>query len=296
VPRISELGRQTARLRILNAVTARTDALQRQIASGKRIQRPSDDPSGSAISTRIRRDISYEAQMRRNLQGGMAFINATEGALDSATTALQRVRELTVQASSDTLSGSERIAIGKEVEQLIQHLAQIGNSNFGGVYIFSGYQTQTPAYDVVGSPPSAVTYQGDNGLRVRKLSKQDAAAVNVTGATAFGTVFDDLLVLRNNLNGSQPGTVIASSLTGIDTALERILTARAETGASFNRFEQTLAQSEISNIDMQERRASIEDVDITDAIVRLSGQQASLQAALMTIGRVSELSLMNFMR
>ncbi len=294
--RISELGRQAERMRILQDVSQRTDKIQRQIASGKRIERPSDDPAGTAISTRIRRDIAYETQMRRNLEGGMAFINATEAALDSATTALQRLRELTVQASSDTLSGSERASIAQEVDQLIQHLAQVGNSNFGGVYIFSGHQTETPAFLVTGSPATAVTYQGDLGQRIRKLSKLDASPVNIPGSEAFGTVFDDLITLRDNLNGSQPGAVIETSLVDIDAALDRVLTARAESGARYNRFEQTLAQSEVANIDMQDRRATIEDVDLTDAIVRLSGQQASLEAALATIGRVSQLSLVQFMR
>lgn len=293
--RVSEQSRQEARLRVLQTVTQRADRLQQQIASGRRIQRASDDPAGATLALRHRRDIAFETQMQRNQEGGIAFMNATEAALDAATEALQRARELTVQASSSALSTSDRSAIAKEINQIIGHLAQIANGSFGGAYLFSGYQTQTPAYDVAGDPPIAVTYQGDNGQRVRRISLQDEAPVNLTGPEVFGDVFDQLITLRNKLNSSVPPDVIAASLDGIDAAIDRVIAGRAEIGARINRFEFSRSQSEVNTIELQQLRADIEEIDLADAVVKLTAQQAALEAALAAIGRTSTMSLLAFL-
>ena len=94
----------------------------------------------------------------------------------------------------------------------------MANTDFGGAYIFSGHQTQTPAYLVAGSPPAAVTFQGDIGERIRRISKQDSVPVNVLGAAVFGKIFDDLITLRDNLDPGAPAATISASLADIDAA------------------------------------------------------------------------------
>ena len=294
--RVTEQSRLTARVGYLNQVSAKLDKLQGQLSTGKRIDRASDDPAGAAISLGHRQDIAFEAQMRRNLSNGTAFLNATDSALASAGDVIQRVRELTVQASNDTMGSNERTAIGAEVNQLIGHLAQVGNTNFGGAYIFAGHKSDQPAYTTTGSPPTAVTFQGDSGLRVRRISKQDALAVNVIGNDVFGTLFTDLIALRDNLNGSQPGQVIAGSLQQIDAGLDRVLQARADIGARSNRFESATFVSEATDTDLQKLRADIEDIDLPGTIVAFQAQQNAYEAALGAIGRTANMTLLDFLR
>lgn len=294
--RVTEQSRLTARVGYLNQVSAKLDKLQGQLSTGKRIDRASDDPAGAAISLGHRQDIAFEAQMRRNLSNGTAFLNATDSALASAGDVIQRVRELTVQASNDTMGSNERTAIGAEVNQLIGHLAQVGNTNFGGAYIFAGHKSDQPAYTTTGSPPTAVTFQGDSGLRVRRISKQDAVAVNVIGNDVFGTLFTDLITLRDNLNGSQPGQVIAGSLQQIDAGLDRVLQARADIGARSNRFESATFVSEATDTDLQKLRADIEDIDLPGTIVAFQAQQNAYEAALGAIGRTANMTLLDFLR
>jgi len=294
--RVTEQSRLSARQGYLNQVSAKLDELQGQLSTGKRIDRASDDPAGSAISLGHRQDIAFEAQMRRNLSSGSAFLNATDSALASAGDVLQRVRELTVEASNDTMGSTERTAVAAEVNQLIGHLAQVGNTNFGGAYIFAGHKSDQPAYATTGSPPAAVTFQGDAGARVRRISKQDAVPVNVIGGQVFGTLFQDLITLRDNLNGSQPGSVIAGSLQQIDAGIDRVLQARADVGARVNRFESATVVSETTDTDLQKLRADIEDIDLPGTIVAFQAQQNAYEAALGAIGRTANMSLLNFLQ
>ncbi|MGE5596181.1 MAG: flagellar hook-associated protein FlgL [Hyphomicrobiales bacterium] len=294
--RVSEQSRLAARMSYLSTATERLDALQQQLSTGRRIQRASDDPAGSALALRHREEIAYEEQMRRNLSSGVSFMNATEAALDGATDTLQRIRELTVQAANGTLGSGERSAVSAEVDQLIGQLAQLANTNFGGAYIFSGHQANTPAYQVNGNPPTSISYQGDDGLRVRRISKEDSAPINVPGSEAFGTIFDDLIALRNNLNSSVPPSVIGDSLQAIDAGLQRVLDARSKIGARVNRFETAQRLSERTDTDLQQLQAEIEQVDLTDTIVQFQAQQNAFEAALGAIGRTANMTLLDFLR
>jgi flagellar hook-associated protein 3 FlgL len=294
--RLSEQSRANNQRHYMEQATERADRVQRQLATNRRIDRASDDPTGASLAMQHRKNIAFEAQMRRNLENGTAFLNVTESAMDGATDLLQRARELTVQGATGTLGPNEKTNIASELNQIIQQLAQVANTNFGGAYIFSGHLTQTPAYNVAGNPPSAITWQGDNGQRVRQISAQDAVAVNVIGNDVFGSIFDDLMALRDNLNNNAPTTTVNNSLADIDRALDNVLNARADAGARINRFEATTERSLESDTNLQELRASLEDIDITDTIIQFTAAQNALEAALGAIGRTSNMSLLNFLR
>lgn len=293
--RLSEQARVGNQVRFMNSASERMDKVQRQLSTNRRIERASDDPTGAALAMQHRKNIAFEAQMRRNLENGTAFLNVTESALGGATELLQRARELTVQGATGTLGASEKTNIAAEMDQLIQQLAQVANTNFGGAYIFSGHQTQTPAYAVTGNPPAAITWQGDNGQRIRQISAQDAVAVNVVGNDVFGTMFQDLMTLRDNLNSNASTTTINGSLADIDKALNGVLNARADVGARVNRFEATTARSEETDTNLQELRANIEDIDVAETIIQFTAAQNALQAALGAIGKTSNMTLLNYL-
>ena len=293
--RLSDQSRTHNQVRYLADATERADRVQRQLSTNRRIDRASDDPTGAALAMQHRKNISFEAQMRRNLENGTAFLNVTESALNSTTELLQRARELTVQGATGTLGPSEKVSIATEVNQIIQQLAQVANTNFGGAYIFSGHQTQTAAYQVSGNPPVAVTWQGDAGQRIRQVSAQDAVAVNVIGDQVFGDMFTDLIALRDNLNSNAATTTINGSIADIDQALNSVLNSRADVGARLNRFESTTNRSLDTDTNLQELRASIEDIDISETIIQFTAAQNALEAALGAIGKTANMTLLNFL-
>ena len=94
--RVSEMGRLYAHQSYIANVQERMDRIQQQMATGRRIERASDDPAGASLALQHRKNLAYETQMRRNIEGGIAFMNVSEAALSGVTDSLQRVRELTV--------------------------------------------------------------------------------------------------------------------------------------------------------------------------------------------------------
>jgi flagellar hook-associated protein 3 FlgL len=293
--RVTEQSRLTDHVSYLQGAEAQLNRVQQQLATGRKVDKPSDDPEGTSISMNYRRDITFETQMRRNIDGGVAFMNATESALSSATDVIHRARELAVQGANGTNSQSGRDTMATEIDQLLQQMVQIGNSNFNGAYIFSGTKTDQPAFAVTGSPTTtAVTYQGDQGQRLRRISRQDTSPVNTTGTAAFGDVFKDMIALRDNLRAGAAN--VNDSIGALDKDLDVVLNARADNGARINAFTDASTRSEKSDTELQNLRANIEDVDVTQAIVELTAKQNQLQATLGAIGKTLNMSLLDFIR
>lgn len=138
-------------MRNLNRNLYRLDKRQMQVATGKKIHRPSDDPIGTTRSLQIRSDVRILEQHKSSTKDAVSWMTTTEDAVASYVDALQRSRELTVQASSGTLTEEDTIKINKEIEELREHIISLGNTSYGGKYVFSGKQTDQPLLNPDGS-------------------------------------------------------------------------------------------------------------------------------------------------
>lgn len=119
----------------------RLSKIQDQINTGKKISRPSDDPVVAMKGMRYRSQLVEVEQFYRNLTEGFTWMDNSDAALEETTQVLNRVRELTVQASSDSYDPVARGNIAKELEQLQQHLVSMANTKVGDNYIFNGTNT-----------------------------------------------------------------------------------------------------------------------------------------------------------
>lgn len=134
-------------LRNLNRNLREMEKLQDTLASGKRINRPSDDPVGIVHSMRFRTELVEINKYKGNVENALSWMETTDTALDQLGSALQRVRELTVQGSTGTMNQDSRIAIADEIDQLKDHIGQVANTSIQGRHIFSGTKTTEQAYD-----------------------------------------------------------------------------------------------------------------------------------------------------
>ena len=138
-----------------------------QLSMGKMFDRPSQDPVGTYRSMRITSTgLARNEQFSRNIGEGKTWLNSTESALADSIDAVQRLRELAVYASNDTFSTEDRKAVAPEVEQLLDHLISLGNTDVAGLYIFGGHKTQDPPYRVAGANGELLNdwYNQESGL------------------------------------------------------------------------------------------------------------------------------------
>ncbi|SHI62038.1 flagellar hook-associated protein 3 [Geosporobacter subterraneus DSM 17957] len=128
-------------MRNLNNNLNRMDKIQMQMATGKRINKPSDDPVGMAKVLTLSSDVAANEQYKKNVDEALSWLETTEIAVTQLKDVMQRVRELTVRGATGTLAPEDKQAIQKEITQLKDQVVSIGNSTYAGRYIFAGFNT-----------------------------------------------------------------------------------------------------------------------------------------------------------
>lgn len=171
----------------LNALLEQQSRLiqtQQQIASGKRILGPSDDPAGSARLVGFNQSLQLTQQYQDNLTSARSQLNQTESTLSSINNVLDRVRELALQANNATISASERRMIAVEMNSKLDELLDLANTRNGnGEYMFAGYQVMTRPFS--NDPAQGTVYHGDGGQRFAQIGASRQVAVGFSGTEVF---------------------------------------------------------------------------------------------------------------
>ncbi len=156
---------------------------QQQLATGRRILTPSDDPAGAARVLDLEKSIKSVEQYNRNLDRAELALRTEETSLEQAGNLVQRIRELTVQALNATQDGGNRKLIAAEINQRLDELVQLANSTDGkGEYLFAGTNSRTQPFALEGG---GVTYAGDQTQRSVQAGATRQISTNHTGYEVF---------------------------------------------------------------------------------------------------------------
>ncbi len=161
----------------------RLSQLQKELATGKKIEYPSDDPVGTVKVGEFNTSIGEIGQYNKNIDSANSWMNYTDNALDEVGKIMQRVREITIYGADGALSTVDRNALADEVDELRKHLLQTANTEYNGHYIFAGRKTTTKPFAFNGADEDV--YMGDNGEIEREVQKGEKIVVNITGIQAF---------------------------------------------------------------------------------------------------------------
>ncbi|GAC27178.1 flagellar hook-associated protein FlgL [Brumicola pallidula] len=165
--------------------------IQQQLATGKKLLRPSDDPVGAAQVIRLTEELDKITQYQRNNDLTSSALEQQETALRSINDVVNRARVLTVQSGNGILAGQDRKAIGAEIEQIRDQVLDLMNTrNASGDYVFSGYQSSNQAFEF---NPSAsgdkVSFLGDDGENQIQISDSVTLQSTSSGKSIFQEVF-----------------------------------------------------------------------------------------------------------
>jgi flagellin len=246
-----------------------------KLSSGYRINRAADDAAGLSISEGLRSQIGGLKVAVRNAQDGISVVQTAEGALTETHSILQRMRDLSVQASSTGSQDSDaRSAAQTEFSQLSSELDRIATTtSFGGQKLL----------DVGGGAYSGTFQVGAN------TSAADQIAVNL-GASVFGsgsavTGFDAAGLGLGSLDLSTSGT---AAIDAIDTAIKGVSTARATLGAYQNRFEHTINNLSVAVENLSASESRIRDADMAQEMVSYTRSQILTQAGTSMLAQANQ--------
>jgi flagellar hook-associated protein 3 FlgL len=267
--------------------------LQKQAGDLKAINRPSDNPSGTASSLQVRGQQAAAAQYGRNIDNGRGWLTTIDSALSGTTDILRRVKDLTIQGTNGTLSSSAREGIAAELEGLRNELLGQANTTFMGRNVFAGNTDAGTAFTNTAPP----VFNGTNTPVTRRVADGVALRVDADGAAVFGTgpgnVFDLIDTIASDLRS---GTDPSASLAAIDQRMKILITQHSEVGSRDAQIQRAQDVNMKQQGALEDQRASIEDMDMSKAFLDLQLQQTNYSAALAVTAKVLPQTLMDFLR
>lgn len=274
---------------------------QQQLASGKRINAPSDDPAAAAQLIGLSDSLDLTRQYQRNIDSVRARLELEDTTLGSVVEGLQRARELAIQGLNDTNSQQDRTAIALEIRQITDEVLGYANRVDGaGEFLFGGFQGQSAPFSADGA--GNFSYAGDQGQRLiqvgaaRQIADGDSGfdvfmKIPVAGG-GYEDVFTTLYNLASDLEADVPDP---ASLGQIDNAMDSILGFRSIVGARLNAVDRQETSNLSLIVQLENTRSIIEDLDYAEAASRLNQQSITLQAAQQAFVKVQNLNLFNFL-
>lgn len=273
---------------------------QNQLSSGKEIHRPSDDPFGSTRVMSLRNSLAQNKQYLKNIEDSMGWIDMTDTALGNMGDILTRIKELSIQGFSGTMAENDRHAVEVEVKQLIDQLAQIGNTKYDGKYIFAGSATTQRPFSVNGD---MLSYNGTDRVLEREISERVSLVINIPGnwineGRFAGELTEDLASTLNKLVSALATTEENddSHIEKLEEHIDNILALRAEMGAKYNRLEAAKHKNEEETLNMTELLSKTEDIDFAGKIMEYMTLQNVYMASLSTGAKIMMPTLLDFLR
>jgi flagellin len=236
-----------------------------RLASGSRINHAGDDAAGLAISENLRAQIRGVRQAKRNAQDGVSLIQVSEGGLNEIGNILIRLRELSIQAASDTIGDTERQFADREFQSLKQEIDRIANvTEFNGTPLLNGkagvFEVQVGTHN---NPIlDRVVYNGE---------RSDASL--------------DALQLGGESCATKQGAQL--SLAVLDDALVRVNSIRADLGALQNRLQSTINNLAISDENLNAANSRIRDTDMAEEVSEMTKQNILMQSGISVLGQAN---------
>ncbi|SDR00702.1 flagellar hook-associated protein 3 FlgL [Curtobacterium sp. UNCCL20] len=276
----------------LQAGAAKVAQLTEQATTLQNIQRPSDDPVGTASSMQVRKEQAAAAQYTRNANDAVGWLATTDSALSSVYSVLNSVRDLTVQAAnSGTMSDTDRDAFITQFQSLKSDLEARANTTYGSRSVFAGSATS-------GAPYDPATGWSASGTDVnRRIGDGTTVRVDTSGEAVFGSGSTSVFGMIDSIvSDLQNGVDVNAKIGDVDAALTTVRGAQSDVGVRHATALAAQDSLKTASVSLENRRAGIEDKDLAKAVLDLQVQQTNYQAALAVTAKVLQPTLMDYLR
>lgn len=288
----------------LASLNGRNQTLQEQISSGVKLTAPSDDAVGYRRLQTIARAGADDVAWGKNIDLAQTVLNQADGALESVSSQLQKAQELAIQASSGTLSDSNRAVIAAQLRGIVDDLVSLANSKDARGGPLFGAATGDTAVTRDAAGVVSFTGTGDpiaipvgDGTSLQPSESAERIFGNLPAGAGAGDIFAVLTSFADALEaGGSVSAVAGQALTGISASLDQVNSARGSIGARGARLDLESARLESTALTREAERSGIEDTDLTTAIIELQKTTTILQATQASLSRLTSLSLFDYLR
>jgi flagellar hook-associated protein 3 FlgL len=285
----------------LSTLESQMNTLTNQIASGKKVIVPSDDPAGYAQNMQITAELSQNTQYASNLNSLQANGAYYQTSLNSIGNILTAVQQLAVQMSSATVDASARSTAVDQVNGYIQQLVALGNTKVGDTYIFGGENASGAAY-TLDSATNSVTFNGTDNVAKVAVNSSTTIDAGISGNTVFtGTVngqnvdiFATLQQFGNDLANNDTAA-LQTDLTNIVNCVDLTANNLAYVGTYTQNISSLLSTNTTAGTTLTQTSDNMVDVNTAQAYSDYTTLSTAYQAALYVMSKAESLSILNYL-
>ncbi|PIC79857.1 flagellar hook-associated protein FlgL [Sporosarcina sp. P18a] len=279
-------------LRNLSSSYNNMGKLQEQLNTGKKVNRPSDDPVVVMKGMGYGMQVNKVEQYQKNMGEVNNWLDSSDDALDGVGQVLHRMKELaTNAANTGTMTETDRRAIETEMNQLREHLRDVANTKVGDKHIFSGSMTDKPLFN-----KGTGKFEDGNSFSAN-VEIEVFDGINLRVSTDVSKMFKEIDDMFGEVEGMiATGNGFSGLITSIDSKLDTVLSKRADIGARSNRAELMHNRLEMQEGAAKKQRSQNEDVDYEKTITDLITSESIHRATLSVGARIMQPSLMDFLR
>lgn len=276
----------------INTAASNLSAAQEQLATGKRVVEPSDDPAAFAQT-----DLLQVAESATTNDGNLASqvqnsLNVAGNALSQVSAVITSAIASATQGADGTINASQMATIAQTVQGQLTELIQSGNTAYNGIYLFGGNQTQAPPFSATG------VYAGDSGSNSAAFSNGTSIPVTFNGQSLIGDnasgAIGAVTALVTALNSGNQAAV-AATLPQLNTALEQVATAQASIGTSVNNATAIASNATSTVTTLDSNISQVSGADIAKVAVAVQEDVVQEQALVSMATELSQLPLVNIL-
>ena len=279
----------------LNQKTEDADRLSNMIASGKRISTPQEDPQAWSQAMDLKQGLREIGAFQKNVDFATTWNQTTVNALSSFSNLLDQA----IKTGTDAINNSEdRTSQIQTIDQISRQALDLANTQYQGLYIFSGRSLSTASFDA-----TTLDYQGDtNDFEVR-VGKNNLQAININGQSAFiqdpsdpdgSNILKRLAALKDALQSGDM-TEVQNQTTALQSAQEYVGAQNSLAGLRLSYLDGQKSSLTTLNLNNTNQLSALEDTNSAEAITQMQQNQTALQAAYQVTGMLKDLSLVNYL-
>ena len=298
--RIHDRGVYASMLDGIESSRGRLEELRGQISSGVKLKKASQDPAAFRQKSRLEKSLNQLEQDRKLMSQSTSVLRRSDQALENISSNVRQLRSLVMRRASDGSGGQLGDSLANEADRLLESNVNELNTELNGTYLFGGFKSRAKPFEIQkqGGKISQVDYVGDGGYPPVNLPGGEQLKLPLNGRTVAAGGGEDLLALSVEITEAMASDDFEADdfLSRLQTVEENLLARRSETGSA-DRHIQQLDQSmaEVALVAKQEYTELV-GADLPESITELLAVETSLQAAMQTASRTSQLSLVNYLR
>lgn len=267
-----------------------------QLATGSKINQPSDDPAGAAQEVLIQEASSQNDSYQQSISSISGQLSTAESTLSSVVTALQRAISLGTEGANGTLSDSDRSDVAAELSGIQSQLISLANTSYQGQYIFAGTATTQP-FVVNPQSSSGVTYAGNQGTNSVAIGNGYSLQANLPGSQIFnGAGADVFQAMSDLINGLQNNAGIGTAVNEVSNALSYVTAQQTFYGNALNQTQAQQTYLSTEQVNLSQQQNAVSAADVATVASQVSSDQTAVDATLSAIGKMPQDSLFDYLK